>query len=195
MRQRNELVPFMLLRHDDERQAVRELTEKEYESVVGGSFDPKSEVASCCDTTTYRLQQDHRCLHGDPGRTQSTTSALVQAMGRRALPAARCLCGRYGFRLSRRFSRAQIDVYGLAVRQLFSSFRASAVAGRRARHAKNADGAKPSPHGLCGHHCRYAWRLLVSRSHQDDAWGWLDDIVGGKIGDAFASAFCRAVAS
>ncbi len=36
------------------------------------------------------------------------------------------------------------------------------------------------------------WFLEVN---QDGAWGWLDDIVGGKIGDAFASVFCRAVAS
>lgn len=57
MRQRNELVPFMLLRHDDERQAVRELTEKEYASIVGGSFDPKREVTSCCNTTIYRCNR------------------------------------------------------------------------------------------------------------------------------------------
>lgn len=36
------------------------------------------------------------------------------------------------------------------------------------------------------------WFLEVN---QDGAWGWLDDIVGGKIGDAFASAFRRAAAS
>lgn len=57
MRQGNEIVPFMLLRHDDERRAVRELTEEEYESVVGGSFDPKRETTSCCDTTIYRCSR------------------------------------------------------------------------------------------------------------------------------------------
>ena len=196
MRQRNELVPFMLLRHDDERQAVRELTEKEYESVVGGSFDPKREVASCCDTTTYRLQQDHRCLHGDPGRTHDRR--LVPSFrrwgGGRCLPLAAFVDDTaFAFRVDSQehkltstdwrygnsflpFEPVQLPVDVLDMLKTLME--------RSRLHTGSVD-------IIVDTHGDY-WFLEVN---QDGAWGWLDDIVGGKIGDAFASALCRAAAS